>query len=123
MNSGTALPGSSTGSLVFRLSTAGGALPVEGASVTLTGSGDDENKIYAVLRSDSSGNTPKIDLPAPQRSSSFNPDIEKPYAVYKASVVKEGYKIVENIMIPIFSGITALQPVEMLPAESSGGAR
>lgn len=104
------------GNIKVRTSTASGALPVEGALIKIYGT-DEYNKdvMYSVL-TDSNGITREISLPAPSKSYSTSPGAqEAPYAVYNVELVKDGYypKRIDNV--PIFSGTTAVLPIEMIP--------
>ncbi len=103
------------GYLIVNVSTARGAIPLANASVSISDTEAEGNPIVTVVMTDSSGKTPKISLSAPDRNISMQPGSKKPYASYLIEVVKEGYYPVTNNGVPIFSGITSIQPVEMLP--------
>ena len=103
------------GYLIVNVSTARGAIPLADASVTVFDSDAPENPIVTSVVTDNSGKTPRIALPAPDRDISMRPGNEKPYASYLIEVEKEGYYPVTNSGVPVFSGITSIQPVEMLP--------
>lgn len=109
------------GSLRFRVYTARGALPVEGALcevfVTIAG------KPYLLysLKTDSSGQTMEISLPAPSKELSQKPDSPvQPYALYNAKVSSDGFTTVVLKNIPIFEGILSVQRVGLVPGNSSG---
>ena len=104
------------GNMRIRAYTAGGALPVEGALVKIYGS-DDYNKdtVYSIL-TDVDGITKEIALPAPPKVYSASPGAkESPYSVYNVEIAKDGFypKRIDNV--PIFNGIRALLPIEMIP--------
>ena len=65
------------GKLVFQITTAGGAIPLEGAEITLRASrsASDGNggEVIAVLYSDSNGKSEVLTLPAPARMLSLEP--------------------------------------------------
>lgn len=103
------------GYLVVNVSTARGALPLEGASVTVSYEEEDNSSVYSVLTTDMSGKTEKLELPAPSRELSEIPGNTKPYSTYTVSARKDGYYTVTNVGVPIFSGVTSIQPIEMLP--------
>ena len=83
------------GYMIVRVTTARGAIPLEGATVTVhnydpefeSGRGD----IIAVYTTGQSGLTEKFALPAPPRELSMSPGNGKTYAVYNLSVTKPGY--------------------------------
>lgn len=105
--------------LQFQLTTGGGALPVSGASVTVT---DPESGEYRVLVSDASGQTGLLPLPAPDAALSLMPNPpERPYALYNASVRAAGYLPVEIEGIQLFGGMTSIEPVELEPAPAVRG--
>lgn len=111
------------GYLIVNVSTARGAIPLENASVTISDSEAEGNPIVTVVSTDNSGKTPRIALAAPNRSISMQPGTEKPYATYLVEIEKQGYYPVSNNGVPIFSGITSIQPVEMIPlSESDSGS-
>ncbi len=111
------------GYLVVNVRTARGAFPVEGAIVTVsdTDIGENNTGVISSMVTDSSGSTIKIPLSAPSLSRSLVPGDEKPYSVYNISTTAEGFYSVENINVPIFSGITSIQPVELIPVSEYGG--
>lgn len=120
---------SGTGYLRVRVTSAGGSLPVEGAIVKIYNyneEGDDEagDLIYS-LRTGSGGLTESVELSAPPVSESFEPGGAVPYSLYNISVTYSGYYPVEGVGVPIFDGIVAVQPVNLMPiseAESIAGA-
>lgn len=100
--------------------TANGALPIENAKINIFEySPNDEkspnsNILYSLL-TDESGKTPKVALPAKNKNLSLTPDNEHPFTVYNIVASKEGYYDNSYINVPIFQGITAIQPVDMIP--------
>ena len=103
------------GYLIVNVSTARGAIPLEDAAVTVTYDEPDNTSVFAVMTTDMSGKSQKIELPAPSRELSEAPGNTKPYATYTVAVEKEGYYSVTNAGVPIFAGVTSIQPVEMIP--------
>ena len=104
------------GSIVVRVTTASGAIPLENALVTVseygTGSGGD---IVATLRTNSSGLTEKISLPTPPKSMSLSPGNGKSYASYVVEIQKDGYNNQQYINVPVFDGVTAVQNADLVP--------
>lgn len=102
-----------TGFLKIRAVSADGAFPVEGATVTVS-RGD--GQIVASLRTDISGLTDTLALPAPSSALSQSPESTAiPYAVYDIRIFKEGYYPIEDISVPVFDKITAIQQANMIP--------
>lgn len=110
----------SQGFLRIWITAAGGTVPVAGVPVRIL---DEDGELLHVLRSGESGLTPTVALPAPPASESLTPRT-KPYTSYRVSVEAPGYAPVPLLPVPIFDGITALQPVTLVPvtdtAQESG---
>ena len=94
--------------------TAGGAVPVERAVVTVK---DGNENLLAVFFTDESGNTPTLKVAAPPKANSETPNSGgAPFFVYNIDTDKAGYGSVRNINVPVFSGVTSVQPVELTPS-------
>ncbi len=106
---------SSGGTLIVSVYTAGGALPIPGAQVTVRFSDRENAGVLTVLYTDSSGNTPRIPLPAPPAAASVVPGSAVPYAKYTVEVENEGFYPRTFSEVPVFAGITSVQPVNLLP--------
>ena len=112
------------GYMIVRVTTARGAIPLEGATVTVSnyapefegGRGD----VIAVFETDSSGLTEKFALPAPPRALSVSPGNGKSYAPYNIGVAKDGYYRQDYFNAPVFEGITAIQSADMIPLPDNG---
>lgn len=112
------------GYMIVRVTTARGAIPVEGAIVTVYnydpefegGRGD----IIAVSSSGKSGLTEKFSLPAPSRERSMSPDGGKPFETYNLSVFAQGYYTQNYTGVPIFEGIVAIQNAYLIPLPENG---
>ena len=113
-SSRTQIP-SGTGYLIVQVSTAGGAIPLPGALVTVRDF-DPETEaevgnVIASMRTDRSGKTPKLALPAPARALSQAPgSAVLPYALYSIDVQTDRYFENYYASVPIFDGIVAVQP-------------
>ena len=112
------------GYMIVRVTTARGAIPLEGALVTVSnyspefesGRGD----VIAVYKTDRSGVTEKFSLPAPPRALSMSPGNGKSYQTYNISVAKDGYYSQSYINAPVFDGITSIQTADMIPLPDNG---
>lgn len=107
------------GYLVANVATARGAIPLEGATVTVFDTTNLPSSLMTSVQTDSSGKTERIALPAPPRMLSGEPGNVKPFATYMIQVEKEGYYTVTNNGVPVFEGVTSIQPVEMVPLADS----
>lgn len=111
------MPNTEVGYLQVNVRTAQGALPVVGALVTIRATEDMENEYFRIVKTNESGETPRISLPAPPRALSEQPEpaAVKPYATYTIETKKDGFRTVENAFVPIYSGVTSIQPIDMVP--------
>ena len=101
------------GYLKVQAITAEGAFPVEGATVLVSDGLTGQS--VASLRTDSSGFTELLALPAPSRELSQTPASALPYSTYTVQVIKEGYNGVSGLTVPVFDGITAIQRANLIP--------
>ncbi len=120
-------PSVGTGYLIVHVTTARGAIPLEGARVDIrtyepeeTSDPDTRADVVASLVSGRDGNTARIPLSAPPKSASEVPGNGTPYALYQAEISLEGYYDQTYIGIPIFDGITAIQPAVLIPLPENG---
>lgn len=91
--------------------------PIQNAIVRITSTADQPN-VLEQLRTNSSGQTEEIALPAPPESISLDAaaaNNERPYAEYNLSVEAPGFQPVHITGTEILSGATALQSVAMTP--------
>ena len=112
-----------SGSAVLRVvvTTALGALPLEGASVTVSTAADAAGArtlLYAV-RTDAGGMTPPLPLATPPLSNSLSPDSGPPYAVYTVEAAHPGYTPLTALHVTMFPGIPAVLPVALTPLEEN----
>ena len=116
-----AMPG--RGYLIVSVRAGEGAIPLEGALVTLRGGDATEGDAIASFITDRSGNTPRITLPAPPRINSESPNGGKPYATYSADISLDGYFTNLYTNIPIFDTITSVQTAYLIPLPEDGSSR
>jgi len=110
-----------TGYLVVRVTTASEALPLEGANVTVYGDEANFSSVIARLTTDNDGLTPKLALMAPPRSLSESANSHsRPFATYTVTVNKDGYYPLDSRSVPIFDGITSVQPADLIPLPQNG---
>ena len=101
--------------------TAGGAVPVERAIVTVKDGGEN---LLAVFFTDESGNTPTLKVAAPPKANSEIPNSDgAAFYVYNIDTDKVGYGSVRNIGVPVFPGVTSVQPVELTPSPEGAVGR
>ena len=107
------------GFLMVAVTTARGTLPLPGALVTVYAQDDGKPVLYRTVRTDISGRTPIIELPAPALEGSLSPDQPLPYLNYSVKVNLPDYQSAEVRDISIFSGIASTLPIPLSP-ETTG---
>lgn len=109
------------GGLRFSVTSSVGMLPIQDATITITVTGEPDTVIQE-LRTDESGRTPVVELPTPPLSYSLTPDSPvRPYAEYTIYVTAPGYEPAEIDGTEVLPDVTALQPVELIPAAENTG--
>ena len=103
------------GTLLFQVTGGQGAFPIPSATITLSKALDDRLSLSAVILTDESGKTAPLSLPAPSRELSQSPGNGLAYAVYQAEVTAPGYLPTKIRDLPVFDGITTIQPVRLSP--------
>ncbi len=109
------------GRLIVRVSGGNGAFPIKDAIVNISGrdGNDIGTGIIYSLRTDESGLTETVVLPAPSGSLSLSPGAGvQPYSLYDITVTKNGYLDRENAGVQIFDNITAIQSFDMIPLQA-----
>ena len=112
-----------TGYLIVRVATAQGAIPLEGAQVDIreySPVSENGGAFIASLISGADGTTEILPLPTNPRSDSLVAGNPTPYATYTAEVRLEGYAEQSFVGIPIFDGIIAVQPADLIPLPENG---
>jgi hypothetical protein len=109
-----------TGYIKVRVTTALGAIPLEGATVTIRGNTDEFSDVIRGARTNRDGVTETIALPTKNRSLSSTPTRIPPYATYNIDVLYDGYYSQFYQNVPVFDGITAIQNADMVPLSENG---
>ncbi len=110
--------GGYTGKLQIEVTSSLGLIPVKDATVTISYTGVPDVTIEKIT-TDSSGQTEKIDLPAPPPEYSLTPVEQQPYSEYNVQVEAPGYEPVMVSGTEILPGVTAMQPIRMTPVEAT----
>ncbi len=103
------------GTLLVRVSTAGVFVPVEGASVRISGEEAGNESIHYYLTTDQSGLTERVQLPTPSPLLSQAPNNPKGFSQYRIEVYKDGFYPIAFFDVPLFPGITSVQAAELIP--------
>ena len=102
------------GYLVVNVSTARGAVPLPNARVRIYAEEPENTGLITTRITDIAGKTERITLDAPDSALSESPGSAKPYASYTVTVDRDGFYPVSAAGVPVFSGVTSVQPIEML---------
>ena len=104
------------GYIITEVRSRGEALPIVGAVVTVSGYENGAFKVLNVQLTDSSGSTEPFEIETPPKSESLVPDSpEPPFAIINIEIDKEGFLTQIFAEVPVFSGITTIQPVQLIP--------
>ena len=103
------------GILLFQVTGGQGAFPIGGATVVITKNLTDGHALSTTTTTDESGKTQEFSLPAPHKSISQTPNEQDYFATYDAVITAPGYIAVTVRDIPIFDGVTTIQPVNLSP--------
>ena len=106
----------SEGTLVIHATSGSEAIPVEGATVIVRLSGaEDIGNVLHILSTDESGLTQPIHIETPSPAESLSPGGSKPYTEITAEVSDPRYYSTVITGIPVYPGITSIQPIRMIP--------
>ncbi len=106
------------GSILFRVYTGRQAVPLENAECVIYTKINGEKYEIAKLYTNSSGQTPVQELPAPDKELSQHSDNKiQAFALYDAKVTKKGFSQVILEDIPVFDGVQSVQRVFMIVNE------
>lgn len=105
-----------TGTLKVQVYTARRAIPIANASVYVTKDFNDQPHVFFSSVTDADGIIDGIQLPAPSRQESQQPEETPPYANYDIYVDAAGYRPEAFKDVPIFDGVQSIQPVNMTPS-------
>ena len=100
------------GTLKVSVFTEDGTRPVKDALVRISYTGESGQTVEEV-RTDSSGQTPVLDLKTPPLEYSMEPVEEQPYAEYTIQVEAEGFENTEIAGTQVLPGVQAQQAVKM----------
>ena len=103
------------GTLIFQVTGGQGAFPVAGAIIVLTKELNDQQSLSFTITTDESGKTAPLSLPAPDKELSQRPGNGTVFATYQATVSAPNHVTTEIRDLPVFDGITTIQPVSLSP--------
>lgn len=103
------------GYLSVRVFVSEAELPVEGVAITVTQPTENGTRLLAARLTDESGRIPQITIPAPARTESQSPGVQKPWTSVDITADHPDYEriVVENVQI--FAGIQTEQELALIP--------
>ncbi|MBU9739669.1 peptidoglycan-binding protein [Diplocloster agilis] len=104
------------GRLQVQVTSTIGRIPISGATISISYTGDPESKVEQ-LTTNSSGQTETLDLPAPPLEYSLEPSDNQPYSEYTIQVNAPGYESATIAGSEVLPDTTSIQPVELRPME------
>ncbi len=116
------MPENNQATLTVRLTTGGGAIPIEGGVVRLSGN-QSENESYDLSQlTDRAGIARFSGIPTPDIEGSLSPGAPGPaYYTYTLEIFKEGYFAVIIRNISFFEGIETIQKIDLVPYATFDG--
>ena len=105
------------GTMKVQVTSTLGLIPVEGARITISYTGDPESTLEQIS-TDGEGQSEVLTLAAPPLEYSMEPSEQQPYGEYTIQVSAEGYIPVNVSGIQVLPGETAVQRVRLVPRES-----
>ena len=108
-----------TGTLRIQLTNRSNGIPVEGAKISVSYTGN-PSQIIEEVRSDDSGNTETLTLDAPPLEYSMQPSEQQPYSEYTIQITAPGYRGITVSAIDILPGEAAIQNVTMDREDAPG---
>ncbi len=105
------------GRLTFNVTSTIGLIPISDATITIRSS-DVTDSVIEELRTDSSGQSETVELPAPPFDYSQEPGSNQPYANYDIVVTAPGYEPTVVNGTEVLPDVTAIQPIELTPIET-----
>ncbi len=106
------------GFLQFEVTTGSLGNPVQNATVTVSRIINGNRLLTRILKTNASGVTKTIVLPAPRYypiASPYVNNINRPFAEYRASVYANNYYAVTDISVLVEAGVKSVQPVDLVP--------
>lgn len=114
---------SNTGTLQVRVYTSEAQVPVEGATVVVTGTGErGKLELISVQATDRSGLVRPITIATPQTADSTSPDLSgngRPFALCSVWAEHPGFAMLRVEGVQIFPGVVTEQNMELIPLEEN----
>ena len=112
------IAGTDRGKLQINVTSSLGLIPISDATVTISYTGLPDTTVEK-LSTDPSGQTARVELPAPPLEYGVEPSEQMPYSAYNVQVDAPGYESVMVSGTEILPDVTAIQPIQMIPLETA----
>ncbi len=111
------MPTENNAELRVAVTTALGAYPLAGASVSVSTAANElgERTLLYSVRTDANGITPPMLLSTPPKSNSLTPDAGPPYSLYTVEISAAGYTPVAALQISMFPNEPAVLSIALTP--------
>ena len=111
-----------SGTLMTRVFTSRGELPVEDAAVSIVQhNANGRQQLVNIQTSDRSGNTLPITIETPDTQSSQSPGQPEPFSLCDIWVERAGYQLLLIQNVQIFPNIATIQNLPLIPLANTGG--
>lgn len=110
----------SYGNLQVNVTSILGSRPISDAAIQISYSGE-PTSVIEEIRTDSSGQTESIELPAPPVEYSLTPTASQPYSEYNIQITAPGFESIEISGAEILPGENAIQNVSLMPMDDGLG--
>ena len=109
------------GKLIVQTTSARNAVPVSDATVVVRKLNEDgTSQLLTVMNTDADGLTEPYEIETPSPEQSLSPGGAMPYTDITIEISADGYYGIVNTHVPIYPGITSLQPAWLIPVSESG---
>ena len=105
------------GYLKVSVTSAGGAIPLAGAKITISKPLGENVFLSQVVYTDSAGQTPEVALPTRSVEVSQTAEYPVPYTIWNLTAEAEGFNEAVVYDISVFPGIVTTQSFDMTPIE------
>lgn len=103
------------GTLITRVFTGRGEIPVSGANVYIVEHAPTGPNLLSMQASDENGNTDSLSIETPNRGNSLSPEQITPFSLCDVWVEHKNYQLLHIRGVQIFPGITSMQDLPLIP--------
>lgn len=113
----------STGYIRVQTVTSRAEIPIQSATVTVTGTDQSGARtLLSLQRTDASGLTKAVSIVTPALSNSLSPDQQQGWTTVTVTATHPGFEGIIVDGVQIFPGVTTLQKMRMIPLSQPPGA-